>query len=187
MVTFCSGVDLAAKESKPSGVSVISVNEDGRMELVFVGRVRRDEEIIKLLVDYQVKAVALDSPLSLPTSGFYRELDLELKKRGFNVLPPAWEAMKKLTLRAVKLATLLRALRVEVLETHPSSCMKSSQCRSFDSLMKALGLTVPGTLGKDERDSVIAAVACVFYQLGKGFLISTSEGFIVLLPRICRE
>ncbi|MEM4671496.1 MAG: hypothetical protein QXJ84_03900, partial [Desulfurococcaceae archaeon] len=62
MVTFCSGVDLAAKESKPSGVSVISVNEDGHMELVFVGRVRRDEEIIKLLVDYQVKAVALDSP-----------------------------------------------------------------------------------------------------------------------------
>lgn len=184
MVIFCSGVDLAARESKPSGISVISVNDE-HLELVFVGKVKKDEEILKLLVKYQVKAVAVDSPLSLPTSGFYRELDLKLKKMGFRVLPPAWKAMRELTLRAMKLANALRNLGIEVFETHPFSCMKSSQCRSFDSLMRVLGLTVPRMLDKDEKDSIVAALACAFHQLRKSFLISTGEDFIVLLPRIC--
>lgn len=187
MVVFCSGIDLTTRESKPSGISVISVNAKEHLELVFVGKVKRDEEILELLSEYRVKAVAVDSPLSLPTSGFYRKLDLELIRMGFRVLPPAWKTMRELTLRAVRLATALRALGVEVLETHPFSCMKSSQCRSFDSLVKALGLTVPRKLDKDERDSVIAALACVFHQLGKSFLISANEGFMVLLPRICHQ
>lgn len=187
MVVFCSGIDLAAKENRPSGISIISVNTKEQLELVFVGKVKKDKEILKLLVEHQVKAVAVDSPLSLPTSGFYRELDLVLRKMGFRVLPLAWKTMRELTLRAMRLATSLRALGVEVFETHPSSCMKSSQCRSFDSLVKTLNLTMPRMLDKDEKDSVIAALACIFHRLGKSFLISASEGFIVLLPRICHE
>ena len=185
MVIFCAGIDLSASESKPSGVSVLAIRENAEIELLFVGRLRGDEEIVDTLLRYGARLVAVDSPLSLPRGRYYRNVDLKLKRMGFNVLPPAWRAMTQLTLRTMRLAEELKRHGVLVLETHPSSCVKASGCRTFQELVTAISLKVPANLCRDEKDAVIAALACVFHVTGRSVVVEADDGTVVLLPRIC--
>jgi len=185
MVVTCAGIDLASREDKPSGVSVVKVTEGLDLDLVLVSKALRDNDIVKFVLGYGVKAVAIDAPLSLPMTGYYRQLDLELKRRGFNVLPPSWRYMRELTLRAIKLAEAFTSLGVAVLETHPSSCLKSSGCYSFEALTSTLRIRVPSRISKDEEDSIIAAIVCAFHVQGKSVVVHSKDGSIVLLPRVC--
>lgn len=188
MVIFCIGIDLAAKENRPSGVSIIKYTSISKLELVKVTRIYKDDDLVDTVTRYRQAIVALDSPLSLPKEGmYYRQVDLELKRMGYKVLPPAWHTMKHLTLRAMKLSQIFKAHEISVIETHPLSSLKSSKCETFDRLVKALEITVPTYLTKDERDSIIAAVTCVFYVNKEAVIIKSLNGSIVILPEICKS
>lgn len=188
-MVICAGIDLSANPRRPSGLSVVEYSEvNGSLNLVYVGVVNENNEIVDLIKRHRVNGVGIDAPLSMPSEGrYYRKVDLRMIKAGFRVLPPAWRNMRSLTTRGVILADSLRSMGYVVIETHPRSCLKSSGCSSIEELFKALGLVVSRFLTRDEIDSIIASIACLYYLLGSDTRIVDEDGSITLLPRICKE
>jgi|YelNatPaOPRAMG01_1025707.scaffolds.fasta_scaffold70649_2 predicted nuclease with RNAse H fold len=188
MVNICAGLDLSGSERKSSGVSIVEVGKGLDIKVLYVGRLRSNSEITELLLKHYVRAVAVDSPLTLPSRGkHFREVDLKLVKMGYRVLPPSWASMKKLTVRAINLVKELKSLGILVIETHPTSSLRSSGCDSFDELAGKLHLELSRELSKDEKDAVIAAVTCAFHLLNKDIVVKDEDGEIAILPRICVE
>jgi Uncharacterized conserved protein len=188
MVNICAGLDLSGSEQKSSGVSIVKVGKDLDIKVLYVGRLRTNSEIVELLWNHSVRAVAVDSPLTLPSRGkHFRRVDLKLIKMGYKVLPPSWVSMKKLSVRAINLVNELKSLGILVIETHPTSSLGSSGCDSFDELAGKLRLELPRELSKDEKDAVIAAVTCAFHLLNKDIVVKDEDGEISILPRICVE
>lgn len=187
-MVICAGIDLSANPRRPSGLSIVEYSGDnGFLRLVYVGVVKENNEIIDLIKGHRVDGVGIDAPLSMPSEGrYYRKVDLRMIKAGYRVLPPAWRSMRSLTTRGMILADSLKSMGYVVIETHPRSCLKSSGCSSIEELFKAIGLAVSGFLTRDEIDSIIASIACLYHLLGNDLRIVDEDGLITLLPRICR-
>lgn len=185
-MVICAGLDLAAKENRASGISVAVSRGPFAIEMIKFKTVYSDRDILSTIIEGGVSIVAIDSPLSLPPMKSYREIDLKLKRMGFNVLPPVWRSMRELTLRAIRLADTLRSTGIEVIETHPSSCLKSSGCNTFERLAEIFRIRVPTSVNKDERDSIIALIACTLYSFNRGLIVSADDGAVVLVPRLCQ-
>ena len=186
-MVICAGLDLSVKENKPSGFSIVKSNKRSHVELIVLDKVYSDAEIIDYIEKYNVDIIAIDSPLSIPLNKSYRDVDLKMIKMGFRVLPPTWTYMKQLTMRAIRIVEELKkhSPYIEVIETHPSSCLKSSKCGSFIEFTEKLGITLPSYLDKDEKDAFIASIVGVYYSYGECLIVKASDGFIALLPKIC--
>jgi Uncharacterized conserved protein len=124
----------------------------------------------------------VDAPLSL-AEGF-REVDREMLRHGFRVLPPGWRGMRVLVKRAVKLSQLLAGLGVTVIETHPRSALAASGCTA-EMLLKMHGVEPGRGLTKDELDAVISAIVARYYAEGARAEVRGPDGCIHLLPRLC--
>ncbi|MEM4482097.1 MAG: DUF429 domain-containing protein [Desulfurococcaceae archaeon] len=185
-MVICAGIDLAASETRISGVTLAFSDDPLDIKIIKTAKLYKDREILETAIRYKASLVAVDSPLSLPLRGNYREVDLKLKRMGFNVLPPSWSAMRALTARASRLVEAIRGLGAEAVETHPSSCLKSSGCESLEELLGSLGISIPSRATKHERDSIIASIACVFYSFNRGLVVRASDGAVILLPKICQ-
>ncbi len=186
-MVICGGIDLAARPYKPTGVAVIRAISDFKFEILYVSEVYSNEEIVSSLIKFSPVAVAIDSPLALPRRGGLRKVDYELIKAGFRVLPPIWTSMIELTLRAQKLVKVLENYGIEVVETHPRSSVKSSNCNSVEELLEVLGISVFRRLTRHEADSIVASLVCVYYKSNKALVFRASDGEIALLPRICQH
>jgi len=179
------GIDLAGSPKRRTGYAIL--RESYVLE---TGIVYTDKEIIDLVKKYMPRVVAIDSPLSMPIKG-YRKVDIMMKRRGYRVLPPTWPSMKMLVYRAMKLVKEIRSIDREaiVIETHPLSAFKSSNCSSLYELLTKASITDnidADTLSNDERDGLIAALVAYYYSLGKHVSIKAVNGEIYLLPPICR-
>ncbi len=177
-----AGVDLAAYQHRPTGVAVLSDSN-----VLFIGIMHSDQEIIGLIQSYKPVAVAIDSPLAHAET--YREVDILMKKHGYPVLPPGWRTMKPLVDRAVRIKKILEDNGIPVIETHPKSALRSSGCRSLDELLKNTGIEIDlkRKLTRDEADALIAAIVARFYVENNALTVSARDGVIYLLPRICGE
>jgi len=184
-MVICGGVDLAARPHRPTGVSVIKATSEFKLEVLYVSEVYSNEEIISSLVKFSPIAVAIDSPLTLPKRGGLREIDRVLIRAGFRVLPPAWRSMTDLTLRAQRLVKILENYGIEVIETHPRSSVKSSNCSSPIELLEVHGIDVSRRLTRHELDSIVSSLVCVYYKSNKALVFQASDGVVSLLPRIC--
>ena len=186
-MVICAGIDLAASEHRPTGIAIVNAPALPKLVFLLIKEVYKDSEIIWLVKSHGVESVAIDSPLSLPSSGQgYRKVDLEMIKSGFRVLPPGWNSMKKLTLRAIGIRKALQDMNINVVETHPLSALKSSGCRSLEELLEATGARLQSsTLSKHEKDAVIAAVVCVYCAFKLCKSICAEDGSIALLPTLC--
>lgn len=150
---FC-GIDLAVK--RPSTFGVLK----GNTIEVYEG----DEDLILQLCATS-EIVAIDSPLSY-SKGF-RDVDKQMIKRGYRVLPPSW--MESLVAKAIKLSNLLRGT---VIETHPTSSLKN------------IGLDWRRyNVKKDVIDAVVATLVSLFYAKGETMEIRGLDGAIYLLPK----
>lgn len=149
---FC-GIDLAVK--RPSAVGVLE------NDVVCVKELMKDEEIYEECKDSVV--VSIDSPLS--HSKGYREVDKEMIRRGYRVLPPSW--MISLVDRAIRLSSLFKT----VIETHPTSSLKNLgiDWRKYSNK-------------KDIIDAVVCALVSYYFYLGKAVEISANDGKIYILP-----
>ena len=179
---FC-GIDLSASPRRPSGLALI---EGGAAESLLV----YDDELKELLAERSPSIIAIDAPLSLPSHGAMREVDRALVRMGFRVLPPAWRGMLALTNKAVSLAAYLAAVvpGALIVETHPTSALKSSGCASVQDLLAALGVSLrrpPAGLTKDEADALVAAAVAKAVALGLDLRVSASDGTVHLLKPIC--
>jgi hypothetical protein len=173
------GLDLAAKESRPSGWALL------RGKSIEVKTLFSNKEILVETLREEPRIIAIDAPLSLPRKGINRFVDREMHKRGYPVLPPLYPAMKLLTERGMLLAKAFRESGIEVIEVHPASSMKALSVPRHDSevlseVFAHLGLGLEATLTCHEIDAVFAALTAYLYLRGQCEIIGDEEGTIIV-------
>ncbi len=171
------GLDLSGSPKNPTGYAIVI---DGM--LVEYGIVHTDEEIEYIIRRLKPQIVVIDSPLSM-SKGF-RDVDRELIKRGFRVLPPSWKGMRKLVSRALKIKDYCERRGIKILETHPRSALKNTKMNSIkDALSKHINLgdVVLEKLSKDILDAIVCATVGWAYVNRNVEAIVASDGKVFLL------
>ncbi len=180
--SIVGGVDLAGSPKRPTGIAIVKGGV-----LIFADKVFYDDEIINILTSYNACLIAIDAPLSLAKS--YRKVDIAMKKQGYKVLPPGWRGMKVLTLRAIRLKRILESLGIHVIETHPSSAIRSSGLHDIARLISFFIRVNDWSFmskGKDVIDAVIAACVAWSYVKCKTIKVKEVDGEIYLLPHVVK-
>jgi predicted nuclease with RNAse H fold len=141
------GIDLTATEAKPSAC----LGLDGKLQLVYLGFLTENSDIIALLNFYSPQVIAIDAPLSLPLGlccleescscepefpRKNRQCDQELRQQGIPCYPTSKKTfIKSLIYRGIGLKTSIgRELKQagQVIEVYP-----------FASKVRLLGKTIP--------------------------------------------
>ncbi len=143
-----AGVDLAVV--RPSAIAVLD-----DCELVAYLSAMELDEIVAALRPYKPAVVAIDAPLTRP-EGWLRDVEKELRKMGYKLLPPLMGPMAKLTERGIKLAQMLG----NAIEVHPRTSMKAMGLNPQDLEEKYRPPT------KDHLDAVLAALTALAYLRG---------------------
>ena len=150
------------------------------------------KEIIENTLQNRPELIAIDAPLSLPKKGeFFRKTDKEMIRKGYRVLPPNFRAMKKLTLRAIRLNKTIEEKTYKAIEVHPTSTRKAlemppKEWKKIQKILKTLGLkgdieTRP--LATHEIDAVTAALTALLHLQGQTELIGDDEEAYIILPK----
>ncbi|HDD25817.1 MAG TPA: DUF429 domain-containing protein [Acidilobales archaeon] len=179
-MVIVSGLDLSGTSRSISGFVVIS-----DAVVIYVGSLRTNEEILDKVKEFMPEVIAIDAPLSHAPG--YRKIDLRLRSLGFKVLPPGWRGMKKLIDRALILKEAFEDLGIKVIETHPSSAIKSSGLKSWEELLNLGMIKLAHDIrpkNKDEVDALIAATVAYFYVKGNTLVIKDVDGEVYLLPKL---
>jgi predicted nuclease with RNAse H fold len=174
------GIDLTSSPARPSGYAVL--NEQAL--LVAVGLVGTNEEILSLAFRWRPRLVALDAPLSWPSSpeSRGRQCELELAHQGIGSFRTTGRTIvRALIERAIPLAAEMRVRGLEVIEVYPYGSKvrlfgrgiprkTTSEGRAW--LHRRLEELVPslaghqGPLSHDELDAVVAAYTAFLRDRG---------------------
>ena len=146
------GVDLTSTEAKPSAC----LGLDSRSQLVYLGFLTKNKDIVALLGFYSPEVIAIDAPLSLPVGlccleegcpcqpksfGKNRQCDRELRRQGIPCYPTTKKTfIKDLIYRGIELKTSIsREMKQagKVIEVYP-----------FASKVRLFGKTVPRKTAK---------------------------------------
>ncbi|MFQ6085242.1 MAG: DUF429 domain-containing protein [Candidatus Bathyarchaeia archaeon] len=158
------GIDLAGHEKRPTGWAYL------RGPYLAVTTLHTDDEIIRRIRRLKPDLIAIDAPLNLPRKGSaLREADIEMRKRGYPVLPPLFPGMRSLTYRAIRLNERFKAKNLRVIEVHPESTRKALDLpKRRDLLVRAfgvMGLVIkkpgPEKLTPHEVDAILAALTAL--------------------------
>ena len=177
MTLAFGGLDLSTTRRRSAACII-------RGDLAYFTNPLTDDEILEALRSATV--VAVDAPLTGPPVKGHRAVDRLMIRMGFPVLPASWPSMRALTERATRIAGLLRALGVVVVETHPTSALRSSGCRSALELAGRAGVRVEAKrLTDDEAAALVAAIVAMSYYNGRALLIRDVDGEVALLGPLC--
>lgn len=176
-----AGLDLAASPRRCSGYASMNLSE---MTIFNVKCLYDDEDILGEMLKDKVKLVAIDAPLSAQPA--FRDVDRRTIREGYRVLPPTLGAMRMLTTRAWRLYEMLSSNGVKVIETHPSSALKSSGEKSLDQLLRKIGIRLGVNNSvltvKDLRDAIISLAVAYCYQSKTRLMeIKGKDGIIYLI------
>lgn len=180
------GIDLAGTSKNPTGWALL------KGKTVETCLFYTDSEILENTARNAPALVAIDAPLSLPKKGeFLRKADREMIKKGYRVFPPNLPAMKKLTLRAIRLNKLIEEKKYKTIEVHPTSTRKALQMplkdwKAIQEILKTLGLkgeleTRP--LASHEIDAVTAALTAVLHLKRQTERIGDNEKGHIIVPK----
>ncbi len=181
------GIDLAGVEKNPTGIAIVS-----SLQLTTC-IVRRDCEILEIVSRYRPRVVAIDAPLTSPTSGYTRFVDRLMHKLGYPVLPPLFPGMRKLTERATKLVSRILTVAPDskVIEVHPRSTEKILLINSIEKLityLEKLGISIRELpKSKHEYDATLAVLTAILYDLGLAVPVGDDEGRIVLPKKVAKR
>ncbi len=182
------GIDLAVRKERCTGYALIMIRNDYEAELARLDCLHGVEEVIREVIRDRVSVAAVDAPIS--GGGRVREVEREMWRKGFKVLPPSMPWMRELTKLGEALASDLRRLGVEVLETHPSSALRSSGVGSVPELLSVLGVDFPKEYlariasSRDLRDAVIAAAVAYCYVTGCVERVEADNDVIYIIKKL---
>ncbi|MHA1595615.1 MAG: DUF429 domain-containing protein [Candidatus Baldrarchaeia archaeon] len=180
------GVDLAGSERRETGWALL----DGRT--LTVKKLFSDDEIIRETLDAHPLVVAIDAPLSLPTSGKMRRADREMHRFGLPVLPPLFPHMRMLTYRGIRIARILRSHGLKVIEVHPTSTRKILGLPPRkDPMVIQDAITKLGyngdvrrkSLSMHEVDAILAAITAELYIRGLTTEVGDPMEGVIIIPR----
>lgn len=179
-----AGVDLSGTFKRPSGLSIIKSFKIYLKHEYFL------EDIIKTVLSHRVEIVTIDSPLTIPRKGAFRDVDRMLIRQGLRVLPILFSGMKMLTYRGFLLRTLLENSGILVIEVHPTSSLKiiGIERKNFINYVKGLGYEVVGKVSNHTVDALVSAFTAMYFLNNLTVNVQGKEGRIVLpvkrYPRI---
>lgn len=175
------GLDLAGVPKNPSGFARLS-NSKFQTSLIY-----SDDEILGQCTRSGVKLVAIDAPLSLPQQGNLRRADTLLIQRGFRVFPPTFAGMRSLTERGIRLADMLRAKNLRVIEIHPRTSgmllFKTPDRRQWMVKLKRKGMKLKENASEHEIDAALAALNGALHLKGKTEEVGTASEGTIIIPR----
>ncbi|MFB6490066.1 MAG: DUF429 domain-containing protein [Thermoproteus sp. AZ2] len=160
------GVDLAVK--RPSALAALR-----GCELLAYASAMEVEEIAEAARLFKPAVVAVDAPLTRPEGGYLRDVEVELRRLGYRVLPPLLGGMAQLTEKGIRLAAALG----NAVEVHPTTSIR------------AMGLSKRALAAKyrppteDHLDAVAAALTALAYLKG---LYRAIGPFILPLKSPCQ-
>jgi len=156
------GLDLAGKEKNPTGFCLLKINEREETEIKLL---YTDREIMEEIRKIKPDIICVDAPLSFPSDGYFRDSDIEMKRRGFKPLSPMFPAMRLLVKRGIKLK---EELGFRCIEVFPRATEK------------ILGLKKEMGANKDKYDALLCALTGKYFLLGKYELV----GKEIVVPKI---
>jgi hypothetical protein len=179
------GIDLAGKPENPTGWASWE-NKKVKTRLLYT-----DNQILEIITQNKPEIIAVDAPFRLPKSGPLRKADKEMIKNGYRVFPPALPAMRKLTMRAMKLNRLIAEKGFKTIEVHPTSTCKALKMPLKDwgkiqTVLAQIGLEGDfkvRTFTPHEIDAVIAALTAYLYMKNQTEAFGDEEEGHIIIPK----
>jgi predicted nuclease with RNAse H fold len=179
-----TGIDLAGMEKNPTGWAL------WKNKTISTCHLYENQEILEHLTTFEPNLIAIDAPLSLPKKEAMRKADKEMCRLGYPVFPPSFPAMKKLTLRAMKITQQIKRDALQIIEVHPTSTRKALKIPTKDwkkiqNIFIHMGLKgdlETRVLTSHEIDAVAAALTGYLYLQGKTELIGDKEEGYIVVP-----
>lgn len=185
------GIDLTASQRRASSICILSPKGEA-----FFHEARLDDEIVELARHYSPACTAIDAPLSYPFRGRgFRICDREAMRMGVRIFPVLFGPMRLLAGRGIELASRLRELGFEVIETFPSGAQRilglwrggERRASTISRGLKRLGLKIPKYPNLDMVDAATCAyVALLHYHKLSKALGDPSEGLLILPAKSTR-
>ncbi len=192
------GIDLAGSNQRPTGFCLLEGRE-ARVSVLYT-----DEEILEE-IGSQVKAVAIDAPLSLPKGrccledncacvgkAHFRACDLELRKMKIKFFPITLGPMRKLTLRGLALKEKLEKRGLLVFETYPGAAQdiwgipRQKNPKGLQEGLKRFGIKgnwLESQVTAHELDALTCAIVARDYIKRKAMAIGDPEEGLMILPK----
>ena len=164
------GIDLAGKESNPTGVCIL--NSTSTFYTVYT-----DAELVSIVNAFSPAVVAVDAPLSFRGEPF-RDCDRELRKH-YRVLPLTFRGMKALTRRGIHLKAILQ---YPVIEVYPHASKKVLGITCAHDLLTYGIEPLPSTI--HQIDAAAAALTAQYYLKGHYKVYGKKDTIIV--PQLLR-
>ncbi|MGQ9507446.1 MAG: DUF429 domain-containing protein [Candidatus Bathycorpusculaceae bacterium] len=179
------GIDLAGSPKNPTGWALWK-NTVVKTSLVYT-----DKEILEGILSNNPSIIAIDAPLRLPKKGILRKADKEMIKGGYRVFPLGLPAMKKLTLRAIKINTLILEKGYKTIEVHPTSTRKAlsmplKEWEKIQKILKSMGIkgdVQTRTLTSHEIDAITAALTAYLHIQDQTEAIGDEEEGFIIMPK----
>jgi len=180
------GIDLAGKEENPTGWALWK-NKKVETSILY-----SDNEILREILQNNPTLIAIDAPFHLPKTGLLRKADREMIKHGYRVFPPVLPAMKKLTLRAIRLNKRIVEYGYKAIEVHPTSTRKAlsmplKDWRKIQTVLTTIGLRgdlIMKKLTAHELDAVTAALTAYLHLKNQTETLGNAkEGYIIVPKR----
>ena len=179
------GIDLAGSVKNPTGWAFLE-NKTTKTSLLY-----KNGEILEEITKSEPILIAIDAPFSLPERGLLRKADREMIKKGYRVFPPKLPAMRKLTLRAIRLNNLIADKGYKTVEVHPTSTRKAlhmplKDWTAIQEILKSMGLK--GELERrplvtHEIDAITAALTAYLYLKNQTESVGNPQEGYIILPR----
>ncbi|MCU7786407.1 DUF429 domain-containing protein [Pyrobaculum sp. 3827-6] len=162
-----AGIDLAV--NRPTAIAVFR-----DCTPLYYGLAQTDVDIVSVASLLGPSIVAIDAPLSKPEGGGgLRDVERELRRLGYRLLPPLMGPMRGLTERGIRLSKMIDG---RVIEVHPLTSLRAMGM-SREDLSRVLGLR-----HRDLLDAAAAALTAVAYA--RGFYREIGP-FILPTARVC--
>lgn len=179
------GIDLAGKPENPTGWALWE-NKCVKASLFYL-----DNEILEGVVCSKPAIIAVDAPFNLPKKGILRKADKEMIRKGYRVFPPSLPAMRKLTLRTMKINTLIAEKGYKTVEVHPTSTRKAlnmppKDWEKIQTILKSIGLEGDlrmRTLTPHEIDAITSALTAHLYMQNQTEALGDEEEGYIIVPK----
>ncbi len=177
------GLNLAGTEEKITGLCLLGEDLDELLEL------KSDKEIISKIELVSPDIVVIDSPLSFPDKGNWRQAEHELNKRKIKFSSPkGLVVMEQLVMRGIKLKDYFQNKGYLVIEVSSNAFYNYFNLPSRDNyleikrLLKLYNIFIPKKVySQNELNSIIAAfTGRLFLETKIDFLGDEKEGQIVV-------
>ena len=196
------GIDLSGGPLRGTGWAFVRGNDATTMAL------HDDDEIISATLQVKPDLVSIDAPLSLPAGrnyaedtdpareqfGITRECERILRRRGVNVYPCLIRSMQSLTVRGIRLAQILRAHGIPVIESFPGAMQDilgmPRKRVSLELLKQAIaeygleGRFIHETITHDELDALSSAIVGQFFWAGRYEALGNEAEDYLIIPSL---